>query len=426
MTAPTGLRCLRCRTEYPPDDVVTGCERCRSEGHAVNLTPTYDGSGYRQVADRGGFDPDERGVWRYHALLPVDLRHAIWLGEGETPLVQATTLGGRLGLDRLYLKNETRNPTGSYKDRMAAVVVARAREIGAQVVTIASSGNAGAALAAYAAVAGLECVVFTTASAPPALLAQMRAHGARLLALPTGPDRWTLMRLAVERYGWYCASNYLEPPIGSNPYGVEGYKTLAYEVWEQLGREAPDVMALPVCYGDGLWGTARGFDDLAALGSIRRVPRLVAGELWGPLSRALEEDLEAPTAVDAGPSVAISIGGGRSTYQALHALRETDGRAVTVEDAELLRWQAELARGEGIYAEPSALASVAALARLRRDDRLRRGAVAVALITATGLKDPGAGGVAADVPTIQPTLDELERALREVYGVDAASLGSAG
>ena len=381
----------------------------------MNLTPTYDGAAHREVRDAGGFDPDERGVWRYHALLPVELAHAIWLGEGETPLVHATNLGPRLGLEALYLKNETRNPTGSYKDRMAALIVARARAVGAKAITIASSGNAGAAVAAYASVAGLECVVFTNAGAPLAMTSQIRAYGAKLIALPSPVDRWTLMRLAVESYGWYCASNYLDPPIGSNPYGVDGYKTLAFEVWEQLGRAAPDVMALPVAYGDGLWGVAKGFNELAGLGFVRRGPRLVAGEVWGPLTRALEQGLEQPVAVEAGPSVAVSIGGGRSTFQALHALYETDGRAVTVRDEDLLRWQAELARSEGIYAEPSSVASLAALARLREDDRLRGGAIAVAVITATGLKDPGAGRAEDEIPIVQPTLDELERALRDTY-----------
>lgn len=392
-----------------------GCTRCRSEGFAVNLRPTYAASAFRGVQDARGFDPGERGVWRYHALLPASLSHAIWLGEGETPLVHAGALGALVGLDNLYLKNETRNPTGSYKDRMAAVVIARAREAGAKVVTIASSGNAGASLAAYATVAGLECVVFTSASAPLAMKAQIRALGAKLVALASSPERWTTMQAAVETYGWYCASNYLETPVGSNPYGVEGYKTLAYEVWEQMGRDAPDVMALPVCYGDGLAGTARGFSDLVELGFIRRAPRLVAGEVWGPLSKAQAEKLEAPAPIEAGPTVAISIGGGRSTFQALHALQESDGRAVTVTDEELLSWQAELGRREGIYAEASSLASVAALAKLRKDDRLRQSAVAVALITATGLKDPGAGGISEDVPVIQPTLEALETALRETY-----------
>jgi len=402
--------------------VVTGCAACRADGVAVNLRLTYPSGAFRTVQDRRGFDPGERGVWRYHDLLPVGLQHALWLGEGETPLVHAGALAELVGLEHLYLKNEARNPTGSYKDRMSAVVVARAREVGAKTVVIASSGNAGAALAAYAAVAGLHCVVFTSASAPLAMKAQVRALGGRLFALPASPDRWTIMQAAVEAYGWYCASNYLPTPIGSNPYGVDAYKTLAFEIWEQMGRSAPDVMALPVCYGDGLAGTARGFADLQELGFIRRAPRLVAGEVWGPLTRAQAENLEAPEPLAAGPTVAISIGGGRSTFQALHALRQSEGRAVTVTDAELLSWQSELARREGIYAEASSLASVAALARLRKEDRLRPSAVAVALITSTGLKDPGAGGMADDVPVIQPTLDDLGRALRDVYGADPADL----
>ena len=415
MASPSGLTCLRCGTDYPAEEIVTGCARCRSEGFAVNLRPTYAASAFRGVQEARGFDPEERGIWRYHALLPASLSHAIWLGEGETPLVHAGALGELVGLDNLYLKNETRNPTGSYKDRMAAVVVARAREAGAKVVTIASSGNAGAALAAYATVAGLECVVFTSASAPLAMTAQIRALGAKLVALSSSPERWTIMQAAIERYGWYAASNYLETPVGSNPYGVDGYKTLAFEVWEQMGRDAPDVMALPVCYGDGLAGTMRGFSDLVELGFIRRMPRLVAGEVWGPLSKAQAEKLEAPVPVEGGPTAAISIGGGRSTFQALHVLQETDGRAVTVTDEELLSWQAELGRREGIYAEASSLASVAALAKLRKDDRLRQSAVAVALITATGLKDPGVGAGAGDVPVIEPTLESLETALRETY-----------
>lgn len=400
---------------------MTGCPRCRNEGVAVNPRVTYPASAFRQVQDMRGFDPEERGVWRYHALLPARLEHAIWLGEGETPLVHAGALGEAVGLEHLYLKNETRNPTGSYKDRMAAVIVARAREAGAKVVCVATSGNAGAALAAYATVAGIECVVFTGAGAPLAMKAQMRALGAKVIALSSSPERWTVMQQAVETYGWYCASNYLETPVGSNPYGVEGYKTLAFEVWEQMGREGPDVMALPVCYGDGLAGTAWGFKDLEELGFIRRSPRLVAGEVWGPLSNAQANQLEAPVAVPpGGPTVALSIGGGRSTVQALNALRETDGRAVTVTDEELLSWQRELGRREGIYAEASSLASVAALAKLRKDDRLRASAVAVAVITATGLKDPGAGGISDDTPVIEPTLESLGRALKDVYGFSPA------
>jgi threonine synthase len=126
MSVPSGLICLRCSTDYPAEDIVTGCEKCRAEGVAVNLKVAYAASAYRNVQGARGFDPEERGVWRYHELLPVSLAHAVWLGEGETGLIHAGALGEALGLEHLYLKNETRNPTGSYKDRMAAVIVARA------------------------------------------------------------------------------------------------------------------------------------------------------------------------------------------------------------------------------------------------------------------------------------------------------------
>ncbi len=139
MTRVIALKCLRRGHDLPPDDVVTGCPRCRDDGHAVNLSPVYDPSGRRMVLSAGRFDPDERGVWRYHALLPVDLAHAVWLGEGETPLVHATALGARLGLDALYLKNEARNPTGYYKVRMEAVLVARAPQEGARDINSANN-----------------------------------------------------------------------------------------------------------------------------------------------------------------------------------------------------------------------------------------------------------------------------------------------
>ena len=351
--------------------------------------------------------------------MTADVRASTLEAIGGTPVVRLQKVVPP-GSAAVLVKLEYFNPTGSYKDRMAAVVIARAREAGAKVVTIASSGNAGASLAAYAAVAGLECVVFTSVAAPLAMKSQIRALGAKLVALASSPQRWTIMQAAVEKYGWYPASNYLPTPLGSNPYGIEGYKTIAFELWEQMGREAPDVVAMPVCYGDGLAGTARGFADLEELGFIRRKPRMVAGEVWGPLTKAQAEKLEAPVPVEAGPTVAISIGGGRSTFQALHALQQTDGRAVTVTDDDLLSWQAELGRREGIYAEASSLASVAALAQLRKDDRLRASAVAVAVLTSTGLKDPGVGRGSDAVPVIEPTLDDLERTLRETYDFSPA------
>lgn len=379
------LRCIRCGREYPPADLFTGCEVCRAQGLAANLIPEY---GPVDPADlRRQFDSPRPGLGKFAALLPVD--EPVSLGEGGTPLLQAHRLGARLGIQGLFLKDEGRNPTGSFKDRMAAVVVARARNRGAGTVTVASSGNGGAALAAYAARAGLRCVVFTLTGAPPAMLAQMQGYGARLVATERPADRWQLMTYAVECWGWYPAGNYVSPPVGSNPYGVEGYKTIAYEIAWELGWQAPDHIVVPTCYGDGLSGIVRGFADLVRHRLVDRIPRVHAAEVFGSLKSALEAGKEGPAAVPSRPTVAVSIGTPLSTYQALAALRAAGGVAEAVgDDREILQAQRQLAEAEGVYAEPSAAVAVAAAGRLRARGVIRPGETVVCLLTATGLKQP--------------------------------------
>jgi threonine synthase len=414
----TGLVCLRCRARYPATGMFEGCPACRTAGHTSNVTPTYDEEAQRAALAPATIAARPPGLWRWAELLPVAAEHAVTLGEGGTPLLACPRLGARLGLARLYLKDEARNPTGSFKDRMAALVVARAREAGARVVTIASSGNAGAALAAYAARAGLNCVVFTYARAPIAMKAQMQAAGAKLVATESGPDRWTLMRACVERYGWYPASNYLDPPVGSNPYGVEAYKTIAFEIAEALGWEPPAHVVYPVCYGDGLWGGVKGFEELRRLGWTTRVPAIHAGEVWGSLTHALEDGLDTVEAMPGGSTVGISIGARQSTYQALEALRRVDGRAGRVSDDEMLAMQRLLGECEGLFAEASSVPSLVLAARLRATGVIAADAPVVAIITATGLKDPElAARVYGEVPIVAPDLDALRTTLTERYGL---------
>ncbi len=420
VSALAGLECLRCGTAYGTIDLFTGCPRCLADGRPSNVTPTYriDEVGWT----REGLERRPPTMWRYRELLPVR-GEPVTLGEGATPLLALPRLGRRWGVDRLYLKDESRNPTGSFKDRLAAVVASRAREVGASVVAIASSGNAGAALAAYAGRAGLRCVVLTAAGAPAALVAQMLALGACLVATPTARDRWTLLRQGVEALGWYAAGNFHYPPVGSNPYGVDGYKTIAFEILADLGWEVPGVVALPVCYGDGLWGMARGFREAHRLGLVDGEPHLVAGEVFGPLARALAEGLDHVPQVPAGPSVAFSIAAGISTYQALHALRGR-GEACVLDDAELLQAQEALGALEGIFVEPSAAAGVAAVRRLAAQGRLPHGAPVVAVATAGGLKDVEAvRSRQPSVPVVEPTLPAMQVALRQTYGMEAQDAG---
>lgn len=190
------------------------------------------------------------------------------LGAGNTPLLPAPALG----LGDAWIKDESRNPTWSFNDRLASVAVTMARCFGAKVIASSSSGNAGAAAAAYAAKASIPCIVFTFEGAAGPLVTQMRAYGAMVVMVEDKADRWRLQSTGVRELGWYPTSPFFGPVVGSNPFGIEGCKTIAFEVAEAFGWQAPDWCVLPVCYGDALYGMWKGFEELKALGwiSVRR------------------------------------------------------------------------------------------------------------------------------------------------------------
>ena len=327
-------------------------------------------------------------LWRYGAILPVSLDQAVSLGEGGTPLHSLDRLGASLELPQLYAKDESRSPTWSFKDRLACVAVSVAKARGAPAVVSSSTGNAGAAIAAYAAKADLPCVVFTAKGGVGPLLTQMRVYGAIVVALEHKSDRWPAMQEAVERYGWFPTSPFFAPVVGSNPYGIEGYKTLAYEVVEQLNWQVPDWCILPVCYGDAMLGMWRGFLELHAAGWIDRLPRMAAAEIYGSLSAALESGSDAlPDMTMTHDTVAKSTTATRSTYQALHVVRASGGVATTVGNDAIMTWQRRLAEQEGLYAEPAAAGALAAVAELRSASHIAPSDRVVALLTASGLKD---------------------------------------
>ena len=416
----TGLSCIRCNASFGIEPRFDGCPECRREAPA-NLTPRYD-----LDAAAGDFSIDslrERppGMRRYRELLPPDVQDAATLGEGETPLLHCERYGRRLGLDRLYLKDESQNPSGSFKDRLAFAAMAMTKRFDARAVGVSSTGNAGAAAAAYAARAGLPCIVLTVRGAASAIVTQMQAYGAMVVATRTKAHRWKLLQTGVAEWGWYPTSPYFGPPVGSNPYGVDGYKTLAYEVCEQMDWEPPDWCVLPVAYGDALFGMWKGFDELARLGLIRKQPRMVAAEMAGCLAAALASgedalpEIPAPT-----PYVAGSISVNQSTYQALHTLRASDGTAVVARNEELLGLQRVLAADEGIYAEPSSLAALAAVGRLCDEGRVGPTDTVVVVNTASGLKDTVATATAApEIPTVDGDIAQFLVTLRDAYGYRA-------
>jgi threonine synthase len=395
-----------------------GCPRCREQGVAVNLTVEYDLTPLAGVTS-ASFASGPPGLWRYRGLLPVRPACPVSLGEGGTPLVHLERLGARLGLPRLYAKDESRNPTWSYKDRLCAMAVNHAVAIGARVLTISSTGNHGASTAAYAARAGLPCVIFTLASVPDTMKTLMQAYGAAVVACSTAEARWQLMRQGVERLGWYPTSGFVTPPVGSNPWGIEGYKTIAYEVAEDLGWTAPDVVIVPSAYSDGLAGVWKGWAELRELGLVKSAPRMIAAEPFGPLAHALERTLESPEIVDApAPSVAFSIASRYGTWQGLDALRGSGGAGVRVTDEGIFEAQRALAREEGLFVEPSSAAAVTAVLQLARRRALEPTDTIVVVLTSGGLKDFGASRAwLPAVPDAGADFDRLLTTLRDAYGL---------
>ena len=413
-----GLRCLRCDSRFHEPRLFTGCPRCRAQGVAVNLTVEYDLAPLTGVAPET-FAPPGKGLWRFRHLLPVRAAVPVTLGEGSTPLVHLARLGRRLGLPSLFAKDESQNPTWSYKDRLCATAVTHAVETGARVITISSTGNHGASTAAYAARAGLPCVIFTLASVPETMKTLMQAYGAAVVECATPEARWDFMRQGVERFGWYPTSGFVAPPVGSNPWSVEGYKTIAYEVAEELGWAAPDVVVVPSAYSDGLFGIWKGWTELLALGLVKRAPRMIAAEPFGPLAHALERGLEAPEIVEApSPSVAFSIASRYGTWQGLTALRQSGGAGVRLTDEGVLEAQRALAREEGLFVEPSAAASMTVVMQLAARRMLDPQQTIVIVLTSSGLKDPGAPRTwLPPVPAADGDFDRLLDVLRGAYGL---------
>jgi threonine synthase len=396
-----------------------GCPQCREDGVPVNFVAESRAEALRSILGR----PPERrftGLWRFAAALPVSVDWAVSLGEGDTPLLALPRLGRECGVPGLYVKNESTNPTWSHKDRLSAVTVTAAAQAGARVVAAASTGNHGASLAAYAARAGLRCVVLTVATVPDTMKVLMQSYGAHVVAVTTSAERYVLLTAGVDDHGWYPASNTGVPPVGSSPYGVEGYKTIAYELWEQLGGRVPDWMVIPVAHGDCLSGISRGFEDLRAIGAIDAVPRLVGAEVFGALEGAVSSQARALGPVATHPTAAFSIGGAYSTFQSVRAIDSTNGRTCTVSEEALRAMQLRLGAAEGLYAEAASCVALTAAEQLARENVIAADESVVCLLTSTGLKDPGTTVERLPpVPVIEPSF----QALRAVLAEQAASSG---
>ncbi|WP_246494932.1 threonine synthase [Streptomyces zagrosensis] len=337
------------------------------------------------------------GIERWAPLLPP--LNAPSLGEGGTPLIELEP--------GVFIKDESRNPTWSHKDRLNRCTTSAALRAGASGIVVASSGNHGAAAAAYAARAGLRCVVFTAEDTPPAVDAFMHAYGAVVLPVPVA-DRWPLMHKVVEDCGLYPVSNLTTTHTG-HAFGAEGYKTIAYEIHADLG--VPAAVFVPSGYGELLYGVWKGFAELRRLGVTGAVPRIFACEpaAGGPLSAAVREGVPA-TEVAVGPTDAYGIDCSVGGYRGVVALRESGGRPLLLSDNELHAAQRELA-SSGLWAE---LSAAAGLAGLRQCGDMEGPVVCVS--TSSGFKDVSVGLHTSE--PVPPEWAEVRRRLRSA-GIDA-------
>jgi threonine synthase len=414
-------QCPICDLCFDLDDVAYTCPAC---GPAGTLDIVYDIPKLRaaitpqQISAQTA--PSQLNMWRYRPLLPVvDDAFIPPLPVGWTPLIPAERLAKKLGVRELWLKDDGRNPTASLKDRASAMVVARANETGASVITTASSGNAAAALAGLCASAEKKAVIFVPASAPQAKITQLLVYGATVfLVQGTYDDAFDLSVDAASEFGWYCRNTAM------NPFTTEGKKTAALEIAEQLGWQAPDVVIASVGDGNIIAGQYKGFADLHALGWIDKMPRLIGVQAEGSanLVHAWAHRLN-PTLMKRGPSEtiadSISVGLPRDRVKAMRAVRATDGLFLSVPDSAILAAIPELARSAGVFAEPAASTALAGLHKAITEGVVGPEDRVVLLITGHGLKDiPGAirsleTETKAAYP-IAPSLDAVRRVVDQL------------
>ena len=360
------LRCLYCQRTYPQDTHRWSCD-C---GYVFELVGIPDFA--QDKIEAGDFS-----LWRYRAMLPVKYEEGvISLGEGLTPLVETQVYG-----TRIHCKLEFLAPTGSFKDRGTAVLINVLRGLGVKRVVEDSSGNAGASLAAYAARSGIEAEIYVPAYASPGKLAQISVYGAKLVKVEGPRERAAEAVQEAAAQGAYYASHYY------NPFTLEGLKTIAYEIWEQLGERAPDNLVLPVGQGNLLLGAYRGFNDLLAAGLIKRPPRLFAIQAapCAPLYEAYKRGLDDAFPIEKNETIAEGISSARPVRgrQILAAVRGTGGAVLAVSDEATLRARDQLAR-RGLYVEPTSAVAIAALLQLR--DLIGPEELTVVPLTGSGLK----------------------------------------
>lgn len=406
-------RCTVCELPFPQAYAGYTCAEC---GGNLDLIPDFGFVLPKDVRSSNDFS-----IWRYEPLLPVTrpggpngpLQNVGW-----TPVFETRKLAGKLGLQKLLVKDEGRNPTASFKDRASAVVVARALELGVETIVTASSGNAGAALAGMAAAAAVDAVILVPRRAPPAKVAQLLVFGARVMLVDGTYDAAFDLTLEASRhFGWYCRNT------GYNPFTLEGKKTVAFEIWEQLPPSfftEKQPLHIFVSVGDGniISGVYKGFKELLALGWIAQIPVLHGVQAAGSAAIANayfagNEDIRPVNALTLADSISVDLP--RDGLRALRAVTQTGGAYFTVSDTEILSAIQELGT-TGVFAEPAGAAAYAGLKKAVSSGAIASNTPVLVLNTGNGLKDVAAAiRSAGEAPVIAPNLAAMTQALQDRY-----------
>jgi threonine synthase len=411
------LKCVKCGREYREDAHTSARDMlytCRDCGIAGILDVVLDYDVIRGEMTFAYFKSNSNySLWRYLPAIPVNDPKGIQpLHAGWTPLYETTKFRQETGLESLYIKDDSRNPTASLKDRASAVGVAKAVELGRKVVCAASTGNAASSLSGFAASAGIETYIFVPETAPEAKVTQLLIYGSHVFLVKGTYDvAVELCFKAAAEFGWYNRS------CAINPYLVEGKKTVAYEICEQLGWKAPDIAVVAVGDGCTIAGVWKGFKECQILGLIDKVPKIVGVQAAGsnPVTRAFNRksyqfEYQKPQTI----ADSISVGIPRNGIKALNAVNESGGWMIDVTDQEILEAMKQLAQKTGIFGEPAGVTSFAGILKMKQLGMLSGNQRVVSIVSGSGLKDiKSATKAAGKAMVIEPELAEVRKAINQ-------------
>jgi threonine synthase len=377
-------KCINCGSKYGINEIMYFCKKC---GDLLEIK--YNHGELAGALRESEWRNAPLSVWRYRDFMPINaLSQIVSLNEGGTGLHLCQRLAKHLGIRQLYVKNEGENPTGSFKDRGMTVGVTKAVELGVKSVICASTGNTSASLAAYAAKAGLQCaVLIPSGKIAYGKLSQAMIYGAKVIQVRGNFDQAldVVLKLSEKHRTIYLLNSI-------NPFRIEGQKSLGYEICDQLNQEAPDRIVVPVGNAGNISAIWKGFTEFHELGVVKTLPKMTGIQAAGsaPIAQAIKNgsDTIVPVAQPETVATAIRIGAPVSWKKALNAIRESDGTAETVTDAEILSAQKMLARVEGLFVEPASASSIAGLIKLVENGTIDKDERIVCVTTGHGLKDP--------------------------------------